>query len=371
MQAALDQAERQQQWRQRSAEKLTAERARRVRELEAAAESVGRAMRAYHTLPESPATVRLRTEFVALKTGRPLPPSLGGPEPDEPQTAQQLRLKDWHTRPPMTKLLFNRTRALPAYLTMLYVIHASGGKPKQRANAATLAGQESWAALCGCWDPVIRKRRARMTRLLDDLHAVDLVRLGARGAQGRYENFHVLQDNESDRDYRLPTLSSEWPKVLDVPGSFFRNGWHLVLTPAEIAMFLAVRHATYTYRRTPYIPDWIDDEAGVGLAQSTRWSSYGISGEAYGVIHELEEFGLLQIHDTMPHRRRGKLREMPTDQRAQAESEGESFTPVPYRLILSEDTLLDRPAMTAVLDSLKDSPLPPRLSDATILADQH
>ena len=93
-----------------------------------------------------------------------------------------------------------------------------------------------------------------------------------------------------------------------------------------------------------------------------RWEYYGISGEAYGAIHELREFGLLIVHDTMPNRRHGKLRTPPPEKRATLESDGESLAPVPYHLQLEPDRFFNRPALTVVHRSLSENLSPPRLS---------
>jgi hypothetical protein len=53
------------------------------------------------------------------------------------------------------------------------------------------------------------------------------------------------------------------------------------------------------------------------------------------------------------------------EQRAKARSEGGSLAPVPYRLVLCGDEVLDRQAQSTVLASLKANSLPPRLTDPT------
>jgi len=53
----------------------------------------------------------------------------------------------------------------------------------------------------------------------------------------------------------------------------------------------------------------------------------------------LQEFGLLAIHDTMPNRRRGKLRTPPPEEQASLEETGESLAPVPYHLAPRPDSM--------------------------------
>jgi hypothetical protein len=140
----------------------------------------------------------------------------------------------------------------------------------------------------------VRARRARIARALSaKLLRADLVAIGPLGAQGRYENFNLLADDSTGKAYTKPKRRPQLPGVITLPHTFFTYGWHLALTPAEIAVLLMTRHAERTLPPSR-------GEPGVAIAQSTRWAVYGISGEAYEAIHELAEFGLLAVHDTMP-----------------------------------------------------------------------
>jgi len=353
-------AQRQLTWRVESVEKLKLGRGRRSTDLEIREESIDRALAAYGDLPNPYATVCLRAGFVSLSQARPVPASLGGPELAEPLSVPQRRWEDWRTRPPATKLIMGTTSALPSYLSMLYVVHREAslkeaGLENQHGNASRDGGRESWAVLCGRWDSSLRARRARLTRDLDELARADLVAIRPKGQQGRYEGFTILRDDTSDKPYRWPRQTSRGPSVIPLPASFFRQGWHLVLTPAEVAVLLMVKHATAAIRSST-------DEPGIGLPLTTRFALYGISGEAYGAIHELEEFGILTVHDTMPHRRHGKFRPQASEERARLEADGEPFGPVPYRLEVAGDSLFDRPALSTVHRCLLDNPVPPRLS---------
>jgi hypothetical protein len=353
-------AQRQLTWRLESVGKLKLGRDRRRAELERREESITRALNAYGDLSNPEATVTLRAGFVSLNQPRPLPASLGGPELAEPLSVHQKRWEDWHTRPPATRLIMGTTSALPSYLSVLYVVHREAslkeaGLKNQHSNASREGGRESWAVLCGRWDSSLRARRARLARDLDELARADLVALRPKGQQGRYEGFTILRDDTSDKPYRSPRQTSRGPSVLPLPASFFRQGWHLVLTPAEIAVLLMAKHANAAIRSS-------SEEPGIGLPLSTRYAIYGVSGEAYGAIHELEEFGILTVHDTMPHRRHGKFRPQQSEERARLEADGESFGPVPYRLEVSDDALFNRPALSTVHRCLMDTSVPPRLS---------
>ena len=99
----------------------------------------------------------------------------------------------------------------------------------------------------------------------------------------------------------------------------------------------------------------------MALPRSTRWAVYGISGEAYEAIHELEEFGLLSVYDTMPHRRHGKLRLLSPLLKAAAEADGNSKKPVPNRLETAPFKAFGRPALQTIRQTLRNQPIPPRL----------
>lgn len=346
-------AERHHEWRTRAVKKLTAERAGRLKKLEDREVSIHRAVQAYRGLHDPYTTIRLRSEFVALRHQRPLPPALGGPEREPPPDRRTQLQDDYRTRPPSTKLLMHKTHALQSYLAMIFVAHAEGTKSTAaRANASKAAeGTESWAVLCGRWAPTVRARRARLARDLEELQRADLVSIGASRAQARYENFRLLADDLTDRAYTLPKGGTP---VITLPYDFFANGWHLALSPAEIAVLLMVRHAERAFRASA-------EQPGVAVPRAVRWASYGISGEAYEVIHELKEFGLLTVHDPMPHRRHGKLRLLPPPLKAAAEADGDSKSPVPYRLETAPFEAFGRPALETIRQRLRRQPIPPRL----------
>lgn len=157
------------------------------------------------------------------------------------------RRADWVTRPPLTRLIMGRSHALPTYLAMLYAAQADPAAAERRwrntrANVARRGGQEPWAVVCGRWSHTQRARRARLIRVLQELAGTDLVEIGGEG-QGRYEDFRLFREDSSGQGYRVPDDSLSWPGVLSLPDAFIRQGWHLVLSPAEIATLLVARHA--------------------------------------------------------------------------------------------------------------------------------
>lgn len=336
----------------RSVEKLTADRAGRLKKLKDREESINRAVQAYRDLLDPYTTIRLRSEFVALRNQRPLPPALGGPEREPPPDRSTQLQDDYRTRPPSTKLLMHKTHALQSYLAMIFVAHAKGTtSTAARANASKAGGAESWAVLCGRWAPTVRARRARLARDLEELQRADLVSIGAPREQARYEKFRLLADDLTDKTYTLPKGGTP---VITLPYHFFANGWHLALSPAEIAVLLMVRHAERIFHTSA-------EQPGVAVGRAMRWASYGISGEAYEAIHELKEFGLLTVHDPMPHRRHGKLRLLSPALKAAAEADGDSSSPVPYRLETAPFEAFSRPALETIRQSLRRQPIPPRL----------
>ncbi len=285
---------------------------------------------------------------MALPNRRALPPALGGPESKQQVDRRTLLEDDYRTRPPSTKLLMHKTHALQSYLAMIFVAQAEGTtSTAARANASRVGGTESWAVLCGRWAPTVRARRARLARDLEELHRADLVTIGAPGTQARYEKFGLLADDLSDRVYTLPK-GGPGTTLIMLPFTFFANGWHLALSPAEIAVLLMVRHAERTLPASA-------EEPGVAVPRAIRWAVYGISGEAYDAIHGLHEFGLLNVYDTMPHRRRGKLRLT-----AALEEDGDATNPVPYRLKSAPFTAFDRRALEIIPDCLENNRTPPR-----------
>jgi len=342
---------RQAEWRADAAERSAAERERRVARLEGAHEALDRAARAYHSLPMPRVTVNLRQAFVALERPRPRP---GDQEDADRQLAlRDVKAADRITRPPLSRLLMTTSHALPTYLSMVFVHNAEqGSSPREpRLNALRTAnGPESWAVLCGRWVSGQRARRVRFMRDLDTLSGADLVALGGDSRRTLYEPFELLADDPSDLKYRPPGREEG---SLPLPADLFLKGWHLVLTPAELAMLIVIRHAWRKHGRTT-------NADGVGIATSTRWNTYGISDEAYSTAHELAEFGLIELRDPMPNRRNGKIRMSSPAERTGLEADGVSLAPETYRFVPESDECFSRPALLVVNGCLTTSPVAPR-----------
>jgi hypothetical protein len=241
----------------------------------------------------------IRPEFMFLENPRPFPPPARQPE-------------NIATRPSSTRLLYGKNPHVHGlYLNGIYVDQMRAAfqngpttppEPARRRNAVNnpLDKATNWIALTGLdEDGVhIRNQRKAFTRALDALRKWDLVALGDSGQ--RYTKFVFRREDGSGRDYTVPQGAPTAPNHLCIPREFFTAGWHLVLTPAELATFLAVC----------YVADLRflhDGSTEMFLAEQFRYRYLGLTDEAYVSIHELAEFGLIGVTDPMPNRKRGRI----------------------------------------------------------------
>jgi hypothetical protein len=161
-------------------------------------------------------------------------------------------------------------------------------------------GDKSWMVLSGLWSPTDRadraNQRARVRRALDELLAARLVAVTrSRGGRRKYEGWSLLKEDGSEQPYQRP--SDRRPGALVLPAEFFLNGWHLVLTPGEIAMLFAIMnmHQRFGGSIEPGRQRYL-----IALPQSVRRNRYGLSGEVYLHAQQLHEFGLIDFVDPMP-----------------------------------------------------------------------
>lgn len=222
------------------------------------------------------------------------------------------RTEDISTRPPLTRVLKGKNQHAGAlYLTNIFIeqmLAAHDGsrtpppEPKRRHSVYNMDNAPSWASLIGLPSVDRRNQRKTYNRVLDALHKWELVDLGATGQ--RYADFRLNREDGSGRPYTIPRGEPVAPQHLCLPTEFFTAGWPLVLTPSELATFLAVCHVSD--RKTHRVAE--DDSPGsIFLAESLRYRHLGLSEEAYLAIHQLAEFGLIGIEDPMPNRRRGRI----------------------------------------------------------------
>lgn len=248
--------------------------------------------------PDQPYVV-IRSEFLLLGTPRPYPPPARQPE-------------NIATRPSLTRVHHGKNpHAVPLYLTGIFehqmraAYKNSPGappEPSRRRNAVNnpLDKATNWITLTALdIDGVhIRNQRKSFTRALDALRKWDLVSLGDTGQ--RYAKFKFGREDGSGRDYTIPQGSPIAPKHFCIPTEFFTAGWHLVLTPNELVTFLALCHVADLRLRH-------DGSTIMFLAEQFRYSLLGLTDEAYVSIHELAEFGLIEVTDPMPNRKRGRI----------------------------------------------------------------
>lgn len=263
--------------------------------------------------PEHPYIV-IRSDFLILNTGRPYPPPARQPE-------------NIASRPSLTRVQHGKNpHALPVYLNGLFVQQMRAAykngpgtppEPSRRRNAKSdpLNKATNWIALAALdVDGVhIRNQRKAFNRALDALRRWDLVSLNDTGQ--RYANSTFCREDGSGRDYAIPRGNPTQPKHLCIPTEFFTAGWHLVLTLNELTTFLAVCHVADLRLQH-------DGSTVLFLAEWFRYSMLGLTDEAYVSIHELAEFGLIEVTDPMPNRKRGRI---------QAGQKGEK-PPEPYEI---------------------------------------
>ena len=234
--------------------------------------------------------------------------------PDDPTRPAQdpERPEDISTRPPLTQVLKGKNQhAIALYLTKIFVeqmraAHAENPtpppQPRRRHTVYNIDNSPSEASLIGLPSVDRRNQRRVFNRALAALHKSELVDLGDTGQ--RYANHRLNREDGSGRAYTIPRGDPDIPKHLCLPTEFFTTGWHLVLTPSELATFLAVCHVADD--RLPRVADG-ETPRRIFLAESVRRDNLGLSDEAYLSIHQLAEFGLIDIDDTVEGRRRGRI----------------------------------------------------------------
>ncbi|MBF6216338.1 hypothetical protein IU487_35710 [Nocardia puris] len=236
--------------------------------------------------------IRLRTAFVWLDSPRP------DPDPEVPYNDR--RDEDLRTRPPMTKLIHRKTNAAALLLTAVYIAHLEHepghAVPNERHNTFAEHGRDPWATLAGFHDGQNRQvRHRRIRRALEALETAGLVQAGEPKKTNRFARWTLLREDGSGRAYEVP---GDTAPTIAVPAWFFLQGWHLVLELTELATFLMIVHATQQLRHVP----------SVGIPSSARRQRYGITEDTYSEsVHELHDFGLIDVTDPMKDRVQGKI----------------------------------------------------------------
>lgn len=264
---------------------------------------------------------------------------------------------------PLTTAIRRPTAALPTYLTAVFVAQQLTTPGSMFDNPFGIVAKPhgavtTWSRLLGHHGAGVSRRaaRSRVVRALDALEASDLIDLGPKKARNRYEHFTLLRDDGSDRRYVAPGRDNI--NALALPTEFFTSGWHLLLERRELAMLLFILYGHTTFQHAGYIR----------FPEKTK-RKLGLSGETYDAIHELAEFGLIEIRDSMPNRRGGKISldfDDDDEPRGDRELDERPRDPVPYDIALHADfrERVSRPAHAAISTALAANPLPPRLGNA-------
>lgn len=347
IQEAVERAQTNDRWHRTRRAKAEATRRRRRKLLVDRADAISAALTAYRHRDQGQQTmIRVRTDFTWRDT--PRGPRTAG-------TVLATRQGDVETRPPNTKLIHRPGNSQQVYLGAIYAAHLEfepGAHVVNRHhNVFDRPSADSWAT----WNALggsgvdTRELNLRVTRALRTLNAHRLVGVvGQAGVAGRYDAFTLNDEGGSGKRYRVPGESAA--DVISIPAGFFRAGWHLVLTAEELATLLIIIDATKRFGGIPRPPE---DAIGIGIADKTKWAHYGIRPEAYTSLHELKEFGLIDVLD-LDNRVGGKI---PDDRRGTSDMRT-------LRLVypINGETDYDESAFTIVTTCLADSPLPPRMS---------
>ena len=210
-------------------------RIRRRAQLDLRTDAIKRATSKYRRLDNGDhPDIRIRRPFLRLATARPLRES-------------NPRLKtvrgDVDTRPVLTSLIHRPSNALQVYLSLLYTAHLEFEPGDRWKNERSNNGVDGWSELCGllALDVSNRELNLRITRALTKLAEHDLVRVGARRSEHRFDCFTLYCEDRSRKRYFVP---SEETGAVVLPAGFFTAGWHLVLTNEEMATVLGVAEQT-------------------------------------------------------------------------------------------------------------------------------
>lgn len=214
--------------------------------------------------------------------------------------------------PPLSQALSSKNQyAIGLYVTLLFIrqmdaFRSAAGDPAttgiRRRKSVYNVGDYSEASLIGLPSTDRRAQRLAFNRALAALQKAELIDYGP-GAQ-RYATYRLNSEDGSGHAYTVPTGDPDSPQYLCLPTEFVTAGWPMVLTPSEMATFLAICH--FADRKLPRNADGKTPRR-IYLAKSERDTQFGLSDEAYESIHTLAEFGLIDLHDPVDDRRRGRV----------------------------------------------------------------
>lgn len=363
-------ADRQMRWRTNRDASKRAIAEKRLKALDAQKNAVDRAIQAYRHLDHGDVPeIRIRSGFVHLSKAA---------QATRPATTTTNRSSAIATRPPLTRLIAAAgSRALPAYLSVLYVAQLeldSGRRPFVNVipNMKVTGEPVCWTELVGVHHSDDRRRspqegRRRRRRALNTaLRALvdnKLVRLtGPDDAAGMFDQFAVLMEDGTEREYTAAGESVRPPAVVRLPSTFFLHGWHLVLSPAEVATLLVIIDRTARLRRVARSGSLGDK--GVDLKEVVRWREYGLSDEAYESVHLLHQLGIVEVIDPMPDRATPLTVGRPvTGEDGTVTIVFDNAQRIPFRLVYpptdtSPESIFNRDAFAAVRAAIEAAPSP-------------
>lgn len=128
-------------------------------------------------------------------------------------------------------------------------------------------------------------------------HALVDIPRGKRG-QRLYQSFRLMRESgrggsQSPSIYAVPKAQWQAARTVEVPAHFFLNGWAQVLSPSEVATWLAVK----------WLSKWARDThlaSGVYLHGERRTKLFGLRRDAWeDGCQRLRDFGLIRFARTL------------------------------------------------------------------------
>ncbi|MFB7176871.1 hypothetical protein ACFCYI_04080 [Streptomyces sp. NPDC056257] len=228
-------------------------------------------------------------------------------------------LKPVEGGPLLTRLVLPRGVALRFYLLALFEAQCRLAVGGQWENVLPLSGPGSWSDMIasdGAYDGKsgTYMRGTRGGRAAEDLRlrqvqgalrtleevggerpdqALVEIPRGSRG-QRLYPSFRLLQESgrgshQSPDIYTVPADHWHPSKTVTIPAAFFLNGWVQVLSPSEVATWLALR----------VLSKWAPDkhqQSGVFLYGDARKEQFGLQRDAWeDGCQRLLDFGLIRF----------------------------------------------------------------------------